>query len=43
VVPGVIEWLVSAIGSAVVGMIVGGVIVAVMHLIPRKDGLATAH
>ncbi|MDB5703387.1 MAG: hypothetical protein JWN66_503 [Sphingomonas bacterium] len=35
---GLIEWLVGAAGSAVVGMIVGGAIVAVMHLIPRKSG-----
>ncbi len=33
---GVIEWLVNALGAAVAGLIVGGVIVGVMHLLPRK-------
>jgi len=33
---GATEWLVHALGSAVVGTVVGGVIVAVMHLMPRK-------
>jgi predicted DNA repair protein MutK len=32
----VIGWLAMAAGSAVVGLIVGGVIVGVLHLIPRK-------
>ena len=35
-VSGVVEWLIGAIGSAVVGMVVGAIVVAVMHLIPRK-------
>ena len=30
------EWLFNAIGGAIAGIIVGGVIVAVMHLVPRK-------
>jgi len=29
-------WLAMAASSAVVGLIVGGVIVGVLHLIPRK-------
>ena len=33
---GIVEWVVGAAGSAVVGMIVGGVIVAVMHVLPRR-------
>jgi predicted DNA repair protein MutK len=33
---GIAEWLVHAIGSAILGLLVGGVVVAVMHLIPRK-------
>ena len=33
---GVVAWLVTAAGSAVVGMIVGGLIVAVAHLIPKR-------
>jgi predicted DNA repair protein MutK len=38
VASGLIAWLVGAAGSAVVGMIVGGAIVGVMHLVPRKSG-----
>ncbi len=34
--PGVFGWLGQALASAVVGFIVGGVIVGAMHLIPRK-------
>lgn len=33
---GIIGWVVGAAGSAVVGMVVGGAIVAVLHLLPRK-------
>ncbi len=33
---GVVNWLVTAALSAVVGFVVGGVIVGVMHLLPRK-------
>ena len=36
------EWLVTALGSAVIGLIVGALIVAVLHLIPRKKA-AAAH
>jgi predicted DNA repair protein MutK len=32
----VVEWIVGAFGSAVVGIVVGGVIVAAFHLWPRK-------
>jgi hypothetical protein len=35
-----VEWLVTAIGSGIVGLIIGGIIVGVLHLIPRK---AAAH
>ncbi len=34
--PSVVEWVVQAAGSAVVGLIVGGAIVAVLHMLPRK-------
>jgi predicted DNA repair protein MutK len=34
---GIAEWLVHALGSAIVGLIVGGVIVAALHLVPRKS------
>ena len=33
---GVVEWLVGAAGAAVAGIVVGGAIVALLHLIPRK-------
>jgi predicted DNA repair protein MutK len=31
-----VEWVVTALGSAVVGLVVGGVIVTVMHLLPKR-------
>ncbi|GHF50357.1 ABC transporter [Deinococcus metalli] len=33
---GVVEWLVETLGSAVVGLIVGGIIVALLHLRPGR-------
>ena len=33
---GIAEWVVHALGSAILGLIVGGLIVAVLHFIPRK-------
>jgi len=33
---GAIEWLVHAIGSAVVGLALGGAIAGLLHLVPRK-------
>jgi|SRR5690606_4371403 len=33
---GIVGWLVTALGSAVVGLVVGGVIVTVMHLLPKR-------
>jgi hypothetical protein len=38
VAQGLVEWLVTAIGSGIVGLIVGGIIVGALHLIPRKGG-----
>jgi predicted DNA repair protein MutK len=35
-VGGVLAWLVDTLGSAIVGVVVGGIVVAVMHLIPRR-------
>src|SRR5690606_11259422 len=32
----VVQWIVEALGSAVVGLIVGAVIVTALHLLPRK-------
>jgi predicted DNA repair protein MutK len=37
---GAVVWLVEALGSAVVGLVVGGAIVVVMHLLPKRK---TAH
>jgi uncharacterized protein len=36
VAQGLVEWLVTAIGSGIIGLIVGGLIVGALHLIPRK-------
>lgn len=41
VLPGVVAWLVTAIGSGIVGLIVGGAIAGALHLLPRKP--APAH
>ncbi|MFS0771526.1 DUF808 domain-containing protein [Sphingomonas sp. 1P08PE] len=35
---GVIAWIVTAIGSGIVGLIVGGAIAAAMHALPRRGG-----
>jgi predicted DNA repair protein MutK len=40
---GVLGWLTNTLGSAVLGVIVGAIVVAVMHLIPRRSASATAH
>lgn len=34
---GVVQWVVEAIGSAVVGLVVGAIIVIAFHLLPRKQ------
>lgn len=36
VAQGLVEWLVTAIGSGIVGLVIGGAIVAVMHVLPFK-------
>ncbi|HKX68659.1 MAG TPA: DUF808 domain-containing protein [Intrasporangium sp.] len=41
-VGGVLAWLVNTLASALVGLVVGAVIVGVMHVIPRRRG-APAH
>ncbi|UYY58211.1 DUF808 domain-containing protein [Sphingomonas sp. S2-65] len=33
---GVVVWLVNAIAAAILGLIVGGIIVGLLHLVPRK-------
>jgi predicted DNA repair protein MutK len=35
---GILGWLTNTIGSAILGLVVGAVIVAVMHLIPSRRG-----
>jgi predicted DNA repair protein MutK len=40
---GFVEWLIFAIGSGIVGLIVGGLIVAALHLIKRPGAHAPAH
>lgn len=37
---GAVAWVTEALGSALVGLVVGGVIVAAMHMIPRKNQAA---
>ena len=39
---GVLGWLTNTLGSAIAGLLVGAVVVAIMHVIPRKKG-AAAH
>ena len=40
---GFLAWLVNTLASALIGLLVGAVVVAVMHLIPRRKGAAAAH
>jgi uncharacterized protein len=35
---GLISWLTHAIGSGIFGVIIGGIIVAVHHLLPKRGG-----
>ena len=35
---GVLGWLVNTAASAVIGLVVGAVVVALMHLVPRRGG-----
>ena len=39
-VGGVLAWLVNTLASAVIGLVVGAVVVAVLHLIPRRKRAA---
>ncbi|OYY67453.1 DUF808 domain-containing protein [Sphingomonas sp. 28-63-12] len=38
---GLVEWLVGAIGSAIIGLALGGAIAAVLHFLPSKAGKST--
>ena len=40
---GALSWLTNTLASAVIGLIVGALVVAVMHLVPRKKQAAAAH
>jgi hypothetical protein len=40
---GLLAWLTNTLASAVVGLLVGAVVVAVLHFIPRRKGAAAAH
>jgi predicted DNA repair protein MutK len=42
-VGGFLAWLVNTLASAVIGLVVGAVVVAVLHLVPRRKGAAAAH
>ncbi|KGN36971.1 DUF808 domain-containing protein [Knoellia subterranea] len=35
---GVLGWITNTIGSAILGLIVGAIVVAILHVIPRKGG-----
>ncbi|MGP7795500.1 DUF808 domain-containing protein [Sphingomonas sp. CLY1604] len=36
VLPGVVAWIVGAVGSGIVGLVIGGVIAGALHLVPRR-------
>jgi predicted DNA repair protein MutK len=40
---GFLAWLVDTLGSALVGLVVGAVVVAVMHVIPKRRKAEPAH
>jgi predicted DNA repair protein MutK len=40
---GFLGWLTNTAASAVVGLVVGAIVVAVLHLIPRRRKGAAAH
>jgi predicted DNA repair protein MutK len=42
-VGGVLAWLVNTLASALIGVVVGAVVVAIMHLVPRRKRAAAAH
>jgi predicted DNA repair protein MutK len=37
-VGGVLTWLVNTLASALIGLVVGALVVAIMHLVPRRSG-----
>ncbi|MBO1752716.1 DUF808 domain-containing protein [Actinotalea sp. BY-33] len=42
-VGGFVAWVVNTLASALVGLVVGAVVVAVMHVLPRRGGARAAH
>jgi len=40
---GAVEWLVSAVVSAIAGLAIGAVIVAVLKAVPRRKAAAASH
>ncbi len=42
-VGGFLAWLVNTLASALIGLLVGAVVVAIMHVIPRRRGAEAAH
>lgn len=43
IVGGVLGWLINTLASAVIGLVVGALVVAVLHLLPRRTRAASAH
>jgi predicted DNA repair protein MutK len=42
-VGGLLAWLIDTLGSALVGVVVGAVVVAIMHVIPKRTKAEPAH
>ncbi len=42
-VGGLVAWLIDTLGSALVGLVVGAVVVAIMHVIPKRRKAEPAH
>ncbi len=40
---GALAWCVNTLASALVGLVVGALVVAIMHLIPRRESATAAH
>jgi predicted DNA repair protein MutK len=40
---GVLAWLANTLASALIGLVVGAVVVAVMHVIPRRQKATAGH
>ena len=40
---GFLAWLANTLASAVIGLVVGALVVAVMHVVPRRQKATAAH